>query len=275
MQSLAPVYTVELFPPLSRALSDLLRALEPDAWNRATACGTWSVKDVTAHLLGGNLGRLWAQRDAGPRLPDPDYAALVALINRENDLWVRAARRISPDLLITFLELTDAQLYDYFKSLPPEAPARISVAWAGDAQSPNWFDIAREYTEKWHHQQHIREALGFPLQIEREWLLPVLDTFLRGLPHAYRDVIAAPGTALRIHIQGAAGGTWTLAREDEGWQLYTGAGSNATCVVELDQDLAWRLFTRGVSPEAAEERVRVRGDARLGAGLLNLVAIMA
>ena len=40
-------------------------------------------------------------------------------------------------------------------------------------------------------------------------------------------------------------------------------------------DLAWRLFTKGVSPEAARTQVRIKGDEGLGARVLELVSIMA
>ena len=74
------------------------------------------------------------------------------------------------------------------EALPAFESGGPAVAWAGDKQSPNWFDIAREYTEKWLHQQHIREAVGQPVLDERRWLFPVLDTFMRALPHVYRDI---------------------------------------------------------------------------------------
>ena len=128
--------------------------------------------------------------------------------------WVQAARRVSPEKLIELLELTDRRLYEHFRALDPDAPAGISVAWAGQTRSPNWFDIAREYTEKWLHQQHIREAVGQPLLLGREWYFPVLDTFLRGLPHTCRRVAAGEGTSLTFEVTGAAGGVWTLKMKD-------------------------------------------------------------
>jgi hypothetical protein len=95
--------------------------------------------------------------------PLTDYEELVSLINRENEVWVQAARRISPEILIEFLDLTDRRLYEHFRKLDPHALAVISVAWASEDLAPHWFDIAREYTEKWLHQQHIREAVDLPL----------------------------------------------------------------------------------------------------------------
>jgi uncharacterized protein (TIGR03083 family) len=268
------LHTIELFPLLSGELLSSLRSLSPADWARPTACAPWTVKDVAAHLLGGSIGRLWddASRVLQPGGGAGGYSELVALINRDNEEWVRAARRISRGLLIDLLELTDRRLYEHFKALADEEPARVAVAWAGEARSANWFDIAREYTEKWLHQQHIREAVGHPLLTARQWLYPVLDTFLRGLPHLYRAVdAAAEGDTIAIRITGEAGGEWSLRREGIVWQLYIGWDPSAQSRVSVGQDVAWRLFTKGLNSDIATCEVQIEGDTALGARVLELV----
>jgi hypothetical protein len=203
------------------------------------------------------------------------YAAQVDYIDRHNATWVNTARTISPNVLMDFLAVTDPQLYDYFKTLPPLASGGIAVSWAGDIESPNWFDIAREYTEKWLHQQHIRQAVGQPLLTARSWLFPVLDTFLRALPHTYRGVSAQDGTAIRVHIGGEAGGDWSLLREAGKWRLFDGVAPDVTASVQLDQDLAWRLFTKGISPAQAQAQMQIVGDPGLARPILQMVSIMA
>ncbi|MBX3010444.1 MAG: maleylpyruvate isomerase family mycothiol-dependent enzyme [Caldilineaceae bacterium] len=278
MNLVTPLNTVELFPELSQQLLSILTPLPRAAWAKETACAGWSVHDVTAHLLGGNLSRLSFGRDRlvfANRSPFPaDYREQVAYIDQRNAEWVNAARQISPPLLLEFLASTDVQLYHYFQSLPLDDNG-IGVTWAGEQQSPNWFDIAREYTEKWLHQQHIREAVGQPLLTQRQWLFPVLDTFMRALPHAYRAVTAPSGTTIGFHITGAAGGTWVLLRQAEQWHLGYGTTSAAAAMVQLDQDLAWRLFTKGIAPAVAREQLQVEGDATLGWPILTMVSIMA
>jgi uncharacterized protein (TIGR03083 family) len=277
MKPVEPILTVELFPPLSAELISLLRALQPEEWARPTVCTSWSVKDVAAHLLGGNLGRLW-KRDPTTPPPEPStmaYDQLLALINQENEEWVRAARRISPEVLVEFFELTDRKLYQHFKTLPGDTPARITVAWAGDELPPNWFDIAREYTEKWLHQQHIRMAVGRPLLTSRRWLFPVLDTFMRALPRTYRHVEAEDETSISFHLVGEAGGEWTLRRQAGAWHLYFGSDSNAVAHVYIKQDLAWQLFTKGAGQEFARQRIQVEGNQALGIKILDMISIMA
>jgi len=277
MYPVEPILTVELFPPLSGELIGVLKSLEYEDWERATACAGWSVKDVAAHLLGGNLGRLSERRDK-PLQAEKDelsFEELVKLIDEENEEWVRAARRISPRLLVEFLELTDPRVYQHFKSLRMDGVARTPVSWAGEVQSPSWMDIAREYTEKWLHQQHIRESVGRGLLTSREWLFPVLDTFLRALPHTYRSIQAEEGSSIGVHIDGEAGGDWCLLRQEGVWHLYSGTAPGALAFVCMDQDLAWRLFTKGISPEVAQQRVHIEGDRSLGEGIMQMVSIMA
>ena len=45
--------------------------------------------------------------------------------------------------------------------------------------------------------------------------------------------------------------------------------------ITIDQENAWRLFTRGLSPEIAKEQVVITGDRTLGSGVLNMVSIIA
>jgi uncharacterized protein (TIGR03083 family) len=279
MQSLAPISTVELFPGLSAELLAVLRACSSEDWDKPTACPSWSVKDVVAHLLGGNIGRLSSGRDKlrrrGCSSRALSFDELVGVINRRNAEWVRAARRISPNLLLEFLELTDREIYRFFKTLDEHAPSTVAVAWAGDSVSPQWFDIAREYTEKWLHQQHIREAVGQPVLAARAWMFPVLDAFMRALPYAYRTLEAVDGTAVCVTIGGDAGGDWSLLRQNGAWQLFLGEAPSPDALVSLGQDLAWRLFSKGIHRQAAEARIRIDGDKALGATVLDVVAIMA
>jgi uncharacterized protein (TIGR03083 family) len=279
MKPVEPIFTVELFPDLSAELLGVLKGLPPSAWELPTVCAGWTVKDVAAHLLGGTLSRLSFGRDqlTHPKLgvTKLDFDALVQAIGIENAEWISIARRFSYPLLVDFLELTDPQLYEYFRALPPFESNGPAVAWAGDYQSPNWFDIAREYTEKWLHQQHIRQAVGRPLLTERKWLFPVLDTFLRALPYTYRNQVAEQGTAIVFRIIGEAGGDWSLRREQADWHLYTGQASAPVARVSLDQETTWRLFTKGITPEEAQLGIHLEGDPLLGKIILQIVSIMA
>ena len=279
MKPVEPIFVTDVYSPLHTELIALLKSLAPEDWYKPTAAGNWTVKDIAAHLLDSDIRRLSYQRDqlppVPPETPIASYRDLVDFLNDLNAVWVKAAQRISPQMLVQLHELTGAQVCGLFASLDPFAPALFSVAWAGEAASVNWFDIAREYTEKWHHQQQIREAVGAPDLTNRQWLYPVLDTFLRGLPHTYRNINAEEGARISFLITGEAGGAWTLQREPAAWVLYEGRADAVVCQIRLAQDAAWRLLTKGLAREQAEMRVRITGQVEFGQPLLGMLAVMA
>ena len=274
---LVPIETRPLFAELDRLLLDLLRALAPDDWQRPTLAQLWTVKDVAAHLLDGNLRTLSMLRDGhfGEAPDDFDYAGIVAYLNRLNADWVRAARRLSPAVLIELLAQSGAEYTAYLHTLDPWAPAAFSVAWAGETESLNWFHIARDYTEKWHHQQQIREAVGQTAALLAPALFrPCLATLLRGLPHAYRQVAAPVGARVQVCIETEAGGTWALERTGAGWELVPPATAPPAAGITLGPDVAWKLFTKGMPPAEARQHARVTGDEALAAAVFGLIAVM-
>ena len=277
MREVGRIDVAELFPELDAQLIPLLRGLSEEDWARP-AVGAWTVKDVAAHLLDTAIRRLSFDRDrlppAPPDRPIEGYGDLVAFLNDLNHVWVKAMKRVSPRLLVDFLEKTGAELSEHMAGLDPSAPALFSVAWAGEEASESWFDVAREYTERWHHQQQIREAVGAPGLTSRRLMHPVLDAFLRALPHAYREIEAEKGTAVAVEIEGEAGGEWALVREGGRWRLYEGTPEAPRARVRMSQDTAWRRMTKGITREQAAERSEVEGD-RLGGPVFEMISVMA
>ena len=248
----APIATAHLFAPLHEELMTLLRSLTPEEWNAPTVAGAWTVKDVAAHLLDTALRRLSIQRDRNlrPGPFDPNAA------NRE---WIAAAQRLSPRILTEMMDRYGRENAEYLASLDPDARAEWSVAWAGETESPVWFDVARELTERWHHQQQIRDATNRP-PLYDPYLAPVLATFMRALPVAYRDT---PTARVVVHIDDA---TWSLA---DG-QLVDGPIDAPSVRIRLRGDRAWRLFTRQrIDPEAI-----IEGDAALAAPLFAMTSVL-
>jgi uncharacterized protein (TIGR03083 family) len=276
---LPAIDTLPLFAGERSALLSLLCDLSASDWEAQTVCPGWAVKDVAAHLLGDDIGRLSWGRDG---YVNPAFAAgldiatlpgLVAAIDRQNAVWVTGTRRISPRLLVELLEMTGELTVTYFASLDMTALG-MPVDWAGPEPAPVWLDVAREYTERWVHQQHIRDAVGKPGLKERRWFAPVLDAFVRGLPRVLRDAPAADGSALRLTITGEAGGEWVALRHDGDWKLGTAPGMNVDATVELDEDHAWRLFTKDISKDEARRGARIEGNEALAERALDTVSIL-
>ena len=264
------ILTAHLFRPLNDELIALLRGLSPDEWNAPTVCPGWSVKDVAAHLLDSALRRLSAHRDGFAQPPAGIEGGLAQFINIMNRDWVSAARRLSPRILIDMLEKHGNEMADFFATLDPRAGALWAVSWAGEEKSENWFDIARELTERWHHQQQIRDATKRPPLYETRFFAPVIQTFVRALPYTYRSVEAPPGTAVRFSVHEVGG--WTIVRDSSRWLF--GESNQPLATVTMSGDTAWRLFTKGLSREAARPRVEITGDRRYGEPVLSTLAII-
>lgn len=268
----------DLLYELDQRLISLLKRLPPATWEAQTLAPEWKVRDVAAHLLDGNLRALSMLRDGYFGVPTGEvqtHAGLVRYLNQLNADWVRAARRLSPAVLIDLLATSGKEYCDYLTGLDPMAPAVFAVGWAGEKVSPNWFHVARDYTEKWHHQQQIRVAANLPGDLlTYTFFYPYLDTSVRALPYHYREVAAPAGTTIAFVFVGEEEKIWHLIKQATGWQLAKGRGVNAACTVRLPDDLAWRIFTKGVAYEAALAQAEILGEERFGLPVFQMLAIM-
>lgn len=91
----------QLFKPLNKELTDLLKELNPDDWNRPTVCKLWNVKDIVQHLLKDYLLVISRNRDGyrSPLKPDSkcnNDKDLLNFINKLNQDWTETTRAISP-----------------------------------------------------------------------------------------------------------------------------------------------------------------------------------
>lgn len=272
-----PILCAHLLRRVDEKLIDLLLSLSPSEWDAQTIAPRWKVRDVAAHLLDTVLRKLSMARDSwyveiiNIRLPQD----MVTLVNRLNEEGVTVYRRLSPPVLIDMMKMACEQSARFHESLDPFAPAAFAVSWAGETISRNWFDTARELTERWHHQQQIRVATNRPGIMTPDLYHPVLDCFLRGLPHLYRNMESPAGTVLQVEIAGECGGQWFLSRQDGRWGLVKESTAELAARVTIPQEIAWRIFTKGIDRNLARAQIDIQGDPQLGNLILELTAIVA
>jgi uncharacterized protein (TIGR03083 family) len=271
-----PILCAHIMREVDRHLVELLTSLTSAEWELPTIAPGWSVRDVAAHLLDTALRKLSGGRDRChiERVEIRSHQDVITLVNRLNREGVTVYRRLSPAVLSELMQLACGQTADYLESLDPFSEASISVSWAGEMKSLVWFDNARELTERWHHQEQIRLATYRSSIIIPTLYHPVLDTFLRGLPYTYRDVIAPVGTAILAEVSGECGGQWCLVKSDAGWIFADELPLAIAAHIVIPEAIAWRLFTKGISRDTAYPQVTVRGDATLAGHVLELVAIV-
>ncbi len=276
MNTPGPILIADRIPALDQKLVELLENLSPEDWKKQTIVPKWKVEDVVLHLLDGNIRILSIQRDG--YFGDPpgsinSYDDLLAYLNQLNADWIRAAKKMSPKLVIELLKQTNKEIADYLTTIDLFAPALFSVAWAGEETSANWFHWAREYTEKWHHQQQIRLALGKEKELyKREWYHPHLETSMRALPHHYRNFPGKKDEVLSFEITGEAGGIWHLYHDGNKWIQAENLPITEN-LITIEGEIAWRLFTKGIKKE--ETIIKIQGNKLAGEYFLSMLAVMA
>ncbi len=267
---LKPIYAAHLLWPVEEKLIELLSGLGPSEWEARTIVAAWSVKNIAAHLLDTNLRKLSMVRDGYFADGPGGEETFVAFIDRINAEGVRQYSRLSGHLLIDLLEATSRQSAEYHQGLDPHARAVFAVSWAGEQESENWFDTARELTERWHHQEQIRLALGRESLTRHESHGAVLDCFMRALPWSYREVEAPRGTGVEVWVGPAQ---WHLVK-DETWELTPEAATTPATRIEIPEAVAWRIFTKGIDRQEARQRSRIEGDPRFAVALFAALAIV-
>ena len=273
------IKTVDLFPELSDNLIDLLENLSDDEWAKPTCLPGRTVKDVASHILDAScLRRLSAQRDnyTGKNVNINSHSELIAFVQKMNSDWIAATKHLSPKILIFLLRAMEKEIYNFLKALEPYKTAFWPVAWAGEEKSLNWFDIARDYTEKWHHQMQIREAVDKTEAdiFETKYVLPIYETFMKALPFTYKDVKAEDNTLIVVRITGECGGNWFLYRNNNAWELSSGDRGQLKAEIIIQDIVAWKLFTNSIR-ENKKSYLQIKGDTILGQKISDMVTVLS
>ncbi len=266
-----------LFKELDQQLIKLLISIDQKSWSLPTSAKLWTVKDVASHLLDTNLRTLSVQRDGffAHTPPEGGYRELVNWLNQLNADWIEASRRLSPPVLLFLLEQTGKQVSSYYESLDLQGKAIFPVAWAGEEESLNWMHLAREYTEKWHHQQQIQEAVGSHAIMDPKLFEPVMDTFLLALPNHFIDSQIPVNTCIKLSLTGVLSKSYYLNRNIKELYLEYTPKLDITCEVTLPSEITWKLFCKNIRPSDITNKVTIKGDKILGNHLLEMVAVMA
>lgn len=276
VEPLPAIETLSLFPKINKELIALLKSLSPTEWHLPTVLPGRTVKDLASHILDSSLRRLSSCRDnyqvnANKFETNED---LVRYIQDLNQSWIDATQRLSPQILIFFLEFSERWLVEYFKTLDLNGTAKFPVSWAGQWESQNWFDMAREYTEKWHHQMQIRLAVNKPGINSKELFHPVIDCFMRGLPHAYHKVNAEQDVGIEIEIKGEGGGVWFLEKMRDHWCLVKKLKISPKAKIEMTDQIAWQLFTDSISRDSAAKETKMFGIKALAEPILSMRTVL-
>jgi hypothetical protein len=225
------------------------------------------VKGIALHVLGDDLSLLSRQRDAEPPgvsiAPGASFDELFVALDRFNEHWVSAASFLSPLVVIELLRLSGEWTELFYGTVDADRAGEV-VAWIGPDPQPYWMLAAREYWERWIHQQQIRRAVDRSGLHDAGFVLPAVAVAMRGFPQGLAAFPAPAGTAVTLALTDADA-AWTVGCDGERWTLYDGAPADPTVRLPVDLETAARVFSRALSNTELTERLQPEGDPDLGA----------
>jgi len=236
----------ERFAPLVRdqraALLGALSHVEGDTWNLPTVCAPWTVKDVAAHLVEGELllGRLY--RGELEDIPhetgdDVERWSKVDGSTVRYSLWHHgeATQRV-----------IDSRSDESWRRTVTQDGASFELR---QALRIHFFELAV-------HGHDITSALGAPTVWEdRAWV--VVEACLRRAP----GVLAShPGTG-SIVVRIPDVGSRTLTGDGGGWSLDKDEPDTPSAVWDTDAETFVLATTGRLPAEDALARSKVEGDA--------------
>ncbi len=135
--------------------------------------------------------------------------------------------------------------------------------------------IAREYTEKWLHQQQIRDAVNKPALMTPEFFYPSINIFMFALPYTYRNIKAEEGNIIQITISSSIGGNWFIKMKNGQWQRVNENDKDPVSKIIIEPDTAWKLFSKSLRSHQVKDKIIIEGNQQLGEIVLNMVSVMA
>jgi len=264
------IETVSLFPKINSELEKLLNSMSFEDWNLKTKFPNWTVKDIVAHLLDTSIRKLSTEKynyEPSINTKIESYEDLVVYITNLADTWVNSYQRVSPEILMKMVITYQNELVNFLKTIDLFKKSKNSVAWAGEKESYNWFDIAREYTERWHHQMQIRETIQqTDVLYEKELYKPVLDTFLKALPYHYGKYSTKKDINFELTVIGSyINDKWIYNTEE-------GKDNIWTKVTIKDTDV-WKVLTKW-EKNTSNIEYNIEGNLELGQHFFKMMCIM-
>jgi hypothetical protein len=186
--------------------------------------------------------------------------------------WVRAARRLSPRLVVDLLAWSGPQLVELQASQDPRRRT-ATVTWAGPDPVPVWLDQVRELSEYWIHRQQLLQALGRPSDLRPETVRVLLDGLCWAYPYRLATVPAEDGDTVSIEVTGPVTATWLLVSDGTGWDFRPEPGPQLVARLAVTTEQAWRLLTNNL-PAADQHQLEVSGRPEITAVLRSTRAVL-
>lgn len=241
-----------------RASLDLAEQLTGREWMAPTECPLWTVKDVYAHLIGGE--RWMAEGHPTPH----DFQTFVdsAVVERRG----QPPSQILAELTYVYGHRT-ATLAD-----PPDPAAPANYPW-GEPTTEEGLLVTRVF-DCWVHEQDIRRAVGRPGGLGSPGARVARDIFVNALPRIVARRARAPrGSTVRLTVVGEVGADLAVAVDGDRRARFVPAGNAELPTAHLT--LGWEAYSRLSCGRGTRDdhHVWLAGDRDLGERVLAALPI--
>lgn len=247
-----------------------LRLRPFEAYDAATSCPGWTVRDVISHLTGVALVM------AGEPVPRhdgqwPDYVQNP--LGELNEAFVEANRdRPGLEVLDAFREASRRSLSD-LRALDDAAWER--VGWSPEGERPFHRFQETRVLDGWIHFQDIRDALGEPFDDPGVGAEVVLNRFESALPYVIGKRVGAPdGTLVRVNLTGPRGRSVAIAVRDRRADAVSASDATPTLEITTSTSLFWRRCAGRVSVDEFLVSCELHGDVDLARSVAESLRIM-
>ena len=254
------------------AIDRLVRPQPPSAYDAATPCPGWSVRDVLSHLLGFELMLRGAP---APSFEGPWPSYVHNPIGEMNEAFVQAHRHDPGiDVLNLLRDACDESL-TALRALSEEQWEKIG--WSPEGERPYHRFQETRVLDSWIHLQDIRDALLQPEDDHGPGEEIVLNRFEAALPYVWGKKMKAPeGATLQVNLSGRHARTIQLATREGRAVPAPTLSEPATLEVTTPVALYWRRCAGRISADAflGASATDVRGDKGLARALAEELSIM-
>jgi uncharacterized protein (TIGR03083 family) len=240
------------------AVIALASSFDDAAWAAPTECPEWTVKDVYAHLVGGET---WMSQ--GHPRPDNGLARIAgdAVAARRG----ATAEAVLAELRDVYAE-RQRQLHD--EPEDPEAPtftAYLQPTTVAVLLRMRAFDV-------WVHEQDIRRAVGSPGNLATGGAEISREIFLQGLARVVAKAAGAPpGSSVTLSISGELPFEASIMVDENRRGQLTAPVADPTVRIATDWETLSRLTAGRITPATAS--LEITGDRDLADRILASIAI--
>jgi len=254
------------------AIDRLVRPLPPEAYDAATPCPGWSVRDVLSHLLGFELmlhGAPVPQFEG----PWPEYVKNP--IGELNEAFV-VAHRNEPGIEVLD-EFHDATVRSLVALRALDDTGWEKVGWSPEGERPYHRFQETRVLDSWIHLQDIRDALLQPEDDHGPGEEIVVNRFEAALPFVVGQKMKAPeGTVVQVNLSGRLARTVMLEVHDGRAVPVNSSSQPATLEITTPVAIFWRRAAGRISAQAflGASATDVRGSRAIAEALAEALCIM-